>query len=127
MRYFTPAEEIPLAGHPTIATTFALVDTGRLALQGAATTLTLELQVGPIEVEIISENAEIQQIVMSQKKPQFLSNPRSSQSDAHLWLVSQRSAGRISDSDSQHGNAAIDGTGARFRSAAPSADDIAGL
>jgi trans-2,3-dihydro-3-hydroxyanthranilate isomerase len=23
-RYFTPAEEIPMAGHPTIATTFAL-------------------------------------------------------------------------------------------------------
>ncbi len=52
-RYFTPAEEIPLAGHPTIATTFALVDTGRLKLQGPVTTFTLELQVGPIEVEII--------------------------------------------------------------------------
>jgi len=71
VRYFTPAEEIPLAGHPTIATAFALVNTGRLALQGPATTLTLELQVGPIEVEIISKNENIQQIVMSQKKPQF--------------------------------------------------------
>ena len=30
VRYFTPAEEIPMAGHPTIATTFALVDSGRL-------------------------------------------------------------------------------------------------
>ena len=30
VRYFTPAEEIPLAGHPTIATSFALVDLGRL-------------------------------------------------------------------------------------------------
>ena len=29
-RYFTPAEEIPLAGHPTIATVFALIDAGRL-------------------------------------------------------------------------------------------------
>jgi trans-2,3-dihydro-3-hydroxyanthranilate isomerase len=72
-RYFTPAEEIPLAGHPTIAMTFALVDTGRLTLQGPVTTFTLELQVGPIKVEIISENEKIQQIVMSQKKPQFLS------------------------------------------------------
>ena len=33
-RYFTPAEEIPLAGHPTIATTFALVESGRLPLTG---------------------------------------------------------------------------------------------
>ncbi len=71
--YFTPAEEIPLAGHPTIATAFALVATGRLALTGAATTLKLELQVGPIEVEILSEDGKIQQIVMSQKKPQFFS------------------------------------------------------
>ncbi|MFN2151741.1 MAG: PhzF family phenazine biosynthesis protein [Anaerolineales bacterium] len=72
-RYFTPAEEIPLAGHPTIATSFALVDTGRLALQGAVTTFTLELQVGPIEVQIFSEAGKIHRIVMSQKKPQFIS------------------------------------------------------
>jgi trans-2,3-dihydro-3-hydroxyanthranilate isomerase len=72
VRYFTPAEEIPLAGHPTIATTRALIDTGRLKLQGAVTTLKLELQVGPIDVEIFSEAGKIQQIVMSQKKPEFL-------------------------------------------------------
>ncbi|MBZ0288990.1 MAG: PhzF family phenazine biosynthesis isomerase, partial [Anaerolineae bacterium] len=46
-RYFTPAEEIPLAGHPTIATIFALVETGRLKLTGDTTTITLELKVGP--------------------------------------------------------------------------------
>ena len=73
VRYFTPAEEIPLAGHPTIATAYALVDAGRLTLSGAHTTLTLELKVGPIEVEIFSEDGKVQRIVMSQKKPQFLS------------------------------------------------------
>jgi len=73
VRYFTPAAEIPLAGHPTIATAFALVDSGRLALSGSRTNLTLELKVGPIEVEIFSEAGKIQRIVMSQKKPQFLS------------------------------------------------------
>src|SRR6185295_20382731 len=45
-RYFTPAEEIPMAGHPTIATVFALVDSGRLRLKGSLTTITLELRVG---------------------------------------------------------------------------------
>jgi len=73
VRYFTPAEEIPLAGHPTIATTFALIDTGRLKLSGEQTTITLELQVGPIEVEIFSEQGQVERMVMSQKKPQFLS------------------------------------------------------
>ena len=70
-RYFTPAEEIPLAGHPTIAIAFALVESGRLNLQGAVTHLKLELQVGPIDVEIFSDDGKIQQIVMSQKKPEF--------------------------------------------------------
>jgi trans-2,3-dihydro-3-hydroxyanthranilate isomerase len=71
-RYFTPAEEIPLAGHPTIATIFALVDSGRLRLKGDLTTITLELRVGPIQIEIFAQNGVVQRIVMSQKKPQFL-------------------------------------------------------
>jgi len=71
VRYFTPAEEIPLAGHPTIATTFALVQTGRLALQEDHTTITLEMQAGVIEVEIFSRNGVIETIVMAQNKPTF--------------------------------------------------------
>ncbi len=71
-RYFTPAEEIPLAGHPTIATTFALIDSGRLKLTGDLTTISLELKVGPIRVDIQSERGVVKHIVMSQKKPQFL-------------------------------------------------------
>lgn len=34
VRYFTPVEEIPLAGHPTIATSHALVASGRLHFPG---------------------------------------------------------------------------------------------
>lgn len=72
VRYFTPAEEIPLAGHPTIATVYALVESGRLKLTGEHTTIQLELKVGPIEVEIFSNEGKIERIVMSQKKPVFL-------------------------------------------------------
>ena len=72
VRYFTPMGEIPLAGHPTIATTYALVDSGRLRLSGDITHIHLELQVGPIPVEIQSHNAQVKNIIMSQKKPQFL-------------------------------------------------------
>ena len=71
-RYFTPAEEIPMAGHPTIATIFALVDSGRLPLTGDRTYVTLELQVGPIPVEIQASQGKVQQIIMNQKKPRFL-------------------------------------------------------
>ncbi|GGF21477.1 PhzF family phenazine biosynthesis protein [Hymenobacter cavernae] len=70
VRYFTPAEEIPLAGHPTIATVAALVHTGRLPLTGARTTLQLELLEGPIQVEVsTSEAGQLPQIWMTQRRP----------------------------------------------------------
>ena len=71
VRFFTPAEEIPLAGHPTIATAFALVDSGRLKLAGAYTQMMLELRVGLIPVEIYADQGRVQCIVMTQKKPAF--------------------------------------------------------
>lgn len=72
VRYFTPAEEIPLAGHPTVATSFALVDTGRFPLRGDLTQLTLELKVGPIRVDIHAERGVPRLLVMSQLRPEFL-------------------------------------------------------
>ena len=72
VRYFTPAEEIPLAGHPTIATAFALVETKRLSLTGDYTIFTLELRVGPIRVEIYASQGIVNRVVMTQKKPEFL-------------------------------------------------------
>jgi len=72
VRYFTPAEEIPLAGHPTIATVYALVDSRRLQLQADFTSITLELQAGLILVDIVARRGVISHIVMSQKKPEFM-------------------------------------------------------
>ncbi|MFN8494103.1 MAG: PhzF family phenazine biosynthesis protein [Caldilineaceae bacterium] len=71
-RYFTPEAEIPLAGHPTIATIFALVETRRLALTGDHMTVSLELRDGPIAVEVFAKDKQVQQVVMTQRKPQFL-------------------------------------------------------
>ena len=72
-RYFTPAEEIPLAGHPTIATIYALVDSGSLSLSGDYLKIPLELRDGPIDVEIFAKDGYVERIVMSQRKPLFLS------------------------------------------------------
>ncbi len=76
-RYFTPGEEIPLAGHPTIATGFALVDTGRLKLAPDRhfTTIALELNVGPIRVDITHSatgRSGVAEVAMYQKQPEFL-------------------------------------------------------
>src|SRR3990172_8993974 len=72
-RYFTPAEEIPLAGHTTIAVVQALVDAGRLNLTGDYLKIPLELREGPIEVEIFARRGKVDRIVMTQRKPKFLS------------------------------------------------------
>lgn len=69
--YFTPAEEIPLAGHPTIATIHALVERGKIALQAGRKTVTLELPAGVIAVEIV-DDGRWPRITMSQKKPRFM-------------------------------------------------------
>ncbi len=71
-RYFTPATEIPLAGHPTIATVFALFESGRLSLDGPVTRISLELKVGPIDVEVHARDGRPERIVMSQLRPEFL-------------------------------------------------------
>lgn len=71
-RYFTPAEEIPLAGHPTIATAFALVETGRFRLEDDHGLITLELPAGIIPVEIEAPGGVVGRITMAQKKPEFL-------------------------------------------------------
>jgi len=72
-RYFTPAEEIPLAGHPTIATVYALIESGRLKLDNDYLKLPLVLRDGPVEVEVFAKDHRVERIVMSQRKPQFLS------------------------------------------------------
>lgn len=71
-RYFTPAEEIPLAGHPTLSVTRALIDTGRLELTGECTKYSLELRAGRIQVEVLTPLDGVQQIVMTQPRPVFL-------------------------------------------------------
>ena len=74
VRFFTPAEEIPLAGHPTIATVTALLHAGRVALptSGAALTLTLHLLHGPIRVDVLPGASGGPALVwMTQRPPVF--------------------------------------------------------
>jgi trans-2,3-dihydro-3-hydroxyanthranilate isomerase len=71
-RYFTPVIEIPLAGHPTIATIYALIVSGRLPVPGPSFTIQLQLEAGVIPVEITGADSSQPLITMSQLKPEFL-------------------------------------------------------
>jgi len=72
-RYFTPAEEIPLAGHPTIASIHTLVEADRIMLTGERTRISLELKAGIVSVDVLSAEGQPREIVMTQLKPKFLS------------------------------------------------------
>jgi trans-2,3-dihydro-3-hydroxyanthranilate isomerase len=52
VRIFTPAAEIPFAGHPTVGTAHALAAIGEIALTGETTRIVLEEKVGPVPVAI---------------------------------------------------------------------------
>ena len=74
VRFFTPAEEIPLAGHPTIATVAALLHAGRVALPaaGGPLVLTLNLLHGPIRVDVVpGAPGQPPLIWMTQRRPVF--------------------------------------------------------
>jgi trans-2,3-dihydro-3-hydroxyanthranilate isomerase len=58
LRIFTPAAELPFAGHPTLGTAWLLAALGVVPLQEPATPLVFEEGVGPVAVEIAVENGQ---------------------------------------------------------------------
>ncbi len=68
MRIFTPGGELPMAGHPTIGTTFALADSG-VIVPGRAR-FVFGLGVGPTPVELVWEAGRLAFAWMDQKLPQ---------------------------------------------------------
>lgn len=71
-RYFTPAEEIPFAGHPTVATTYAMLHTNRLPAPETSDVFTLHLESGIIEIEVTMDQSDSPRITMVQPAPEFL-------------------------------------------------------
>ena len=69
VRIFTPQRELPMAGHPTVGTAFALAETGFLAAGQEATVF--ELGVGPTRVELDWAGEKLAAAWMFQKTPQF--------------------------------------------------------
>ncbi len=52
LRIFTPGEELPFAGHPTIGAAHVLAATGEVPLDGDLTRIVFEEGVGPVRVSI---------------------------------------------------------------------------
>jgi trans-2,3-dihydro-3-hydroxyanthranilate isomerase len=67
MRIFTPGVELPMAGHPTIGTTYALAETG-VILPGRSH-FVFGLGIGPTRVELSWEDARLAFASMDQRLP----------------------------------------------------------
>ncbi len=71
VRIFTPAVEMPTAGHPTIGTAFVLALDHLVELESQETTIHFEEGVGVIPIRIQKENGLPTLIKMSQPLPEF--------------------------------------------------------
>jgi trans-2,3-dihydro-3-hydroxyanthranilate isomerase len=69
MRIFTPGGELPMAGHPTIGTTFALADSG--LIQSVTRRFVFGLGVGPTPVELSWRGQRLDFAWMDQRTPVF--------------------------------------------------------
>lgn len=71
VRIFTPARELPMAGHPTVGTAYVLARAGRTSVRDGEATLTFEEGVGPIPVTLTMRDGQPQMIWMQQPTPTF--------------------------------------------------------
>jgi len=69
MRIFTPGEELPMAGHPTIGSTFALARAG--AIEPDRERFVFGLGVGPVRVALTWRGADLTFAWMTQPNPTF--------------------------------------------------------
>jgi trans-2,3-dihydro-3-hydroxyanthranilate isomerase len=69
LRVFTPSTELPIAGHPTIGSTFALARSGVIALDRDQ--FVFGLGIGPVPVELDWRNGELGFVWMTQPLPTF--------------------------------------------------------
>jgi trans-2,3-dihydro-3-hydroxyanthranilate isomerase len=68
VRIFTPAQELPFAGHPTLGTVFAIQQE---ILDEKVDKITLDLEVGHIPVEIGYKDGQPDMLTMKQIEPEF--------------------------------------------------------
>lgn len=69
MRIFTPVEELPMAGHPTIGSTFALARSGVIGPERDG--LVFGLNIGPVPVSLVWRGSDLSFAWMTQPNPRF--------------------------------------------------------
>ncbi len=71
VRIFTPAAELPFAGHPVVGTHWILAHLGQVALKEPVTRVHFELGVGVLPADLYVAGGQVERIVMTQGRPTF--------------------------------------------------------
>ena len=69
VRIFTPAAELPFAGHPVVGTHWVLAHLGRVPLREPVTQVRFELGVGVLPADLHIVNDKVERVVMTQSRP----------------------------------------------------------
>ena len=69
VRIFTPAAELPFAGHPTIGTASALVHAGMVPVSGDRVRVTLHEGLGPVPVDVVLSGRQVVGATLSTPRP----------------------------------------------------------
>lgn len=75
VRIFTPALELPLAGHPVIGTWYLLASEKRIAVSDGWNIFRQEVLAGIFPVEIRVAEERVSEVWMTQGAPQYFENP----------------------------------------------------
>ncbi len=71
LRIFTPASELPLAGHPVVGTCFVLAERGMIPLEEGTNRIFQECKAGVLPVDIAVRGGKVEEVVMTQSPPRF--------------------------------------------------------
>jgi trans-2,3-dihydro-3-hydroxyanthranilate isomerase len=71
VRIFTPALEVPFAGHPVVGTHWVLAHLGRVDLAEPLTQVYFELGVGVLPADLHVSGGQVGRVVMTQGRPTF--------------------------------------------------------
>jgi len=91
VRIFTPAAELPFAGHPVVGTNWVLAHLGRVELTEPVTEVRLELGVGVLPAHLEVAGGRVERVVITSDRPKFL-NVLEDVSDLALALGAPREA-----------------------------------
>jgi trans-2,3-dihydro-3-hydroxyanthranilate isomerase len=71
MRIFTPAREIPFAGHPSVGTAYVMASAGRFRLHEPVTRIFQQVGIGTLPLDIEVSGGKPGRVIMTQGQPTF--------------------------------------------------------